>query len=148
MRRCSLETGYPCGTHRALQEFDNALRPKRVSHDATHLTTLRIWASEQSMTQLILASCREPYGGILGGEMAAKSGQGAANDTLRRLVEADNHPGFSLEKEALRCVTIVCTMSRPGLPGSSKSWWRQSPPIPSRAHLRRPARRILPRACC
>jgi len=94
MLRCSLEIGYPCGTHRALQEFDNALRPKRVSHDATHLTTLRIWASEQSMTQLILASCREPSGGILGGEMAAKSGQGAANDTLRRLVEADNHPGF------------------------------------------------------
>ena len=32
---CSLGIGYPCGTHRALQEFDNALRPKRVSHDAT-----------------------------------------------------------------------------------------------------------------
>ena len=42
--------------------------------------------------------------------------------TLRRLVEADNHPGFSQEEESRRCVTMVCTMSQPGLPRSRASW--------------------------
>jgi len=46
--------------------------------------------------RLILASCRESSGGFLGDVMAI----GKSDDTLRRLVEADNHPGFAQEEES------------------------------------------------
>jgi hypothetical protein len=56
----------------------------------------RIRASEQSMKRLIFRFLSKSHlGECLGDEMAAgKSGQRPANDTLRRLVEAINNPGF------------------------------------------------------
>jgi len=53
-----------------------------------------IWTSEQSMKRLILASCREVIWGN-SWVMRWRQSRDALNDTLRRLVEEDNHLGFS-----------------------------------------------------